>query len=75
MHSSLPQQLENFDFSKSRLLKRVFLGLERFVLKNSGAVIVICRDLLEYVRNKGFGEKAVFLENFIDFNDFERRAA
>jgi len=71
MHSSLPQQLENFDFSKSRLLKTIFLGLERLVLKNSGAVIVICRDLLEYVRKRGFGQKAVLLENFIDFNDFE----
>jgi len=71
MHSSLPQQLENFNFSRSRALKRIFLRLERFVLKNSGTVIVICRDLLDYVRKKGFGEKAVLLENFIDFNDFE----
>ena len=71
MHSSLPQQLENFDFSKSRLLKTIFLGLERLVLKNSGAVIVICRDLLEYVQKRGYGPKAVLLENFIDFNDFE----
>jgi glycosyltransferase involved in cell wall biosynthesis len=70
MHSSLPQQLDNFDFSKSRLLKRIFLGFERFVLKNSGAVIVICRDLLDYVGKKGFSAKAVFLENFMDFNDF-----
>lgn len=73
MHSSLPQQLDNFDFSKSRLLKKIFLRLERFVLKNSRAVIVICRDLLEYVQQRGFGEKTVLLENFIDFNDFEGR--
>lgn len=73
MHSSLPQQLENFHFSKSKLLIKIFLKLERFVLKNSKAVIVICRDLLEYVQKKGYGEKAVFLENFIDFNDFEEQ--
>ena len=73
MHSSLPQQLDNFDFSKSKLLKEIFLRLERFVLKNSQAVIVICRDLLEYVQKRGFGEKAVLLENFVDFNDFEER--
>jgi glycosyltransferase involved in cell wall biosynthesis len=73
MHSSLPQQLENFHFSKSKLLIKIFLELERFVLKNSKAVIVICRDLLEYVQKKGYGEKAVFLENFIDFNDFEEQ--
>jgi glycosyltransferase involved in cell wall biosynthesis len=71
MHSSLPQQLENFRFSKSRLLKSVFLALERFVLKSSRCVIVICRDLFDYVAKLGFKDKAVFLENFIDFNDFE----
>jgi len=71
MHSSLPQQLDNFHFSKSKALKGVFCGLEKFVLKSSKAVIVICRDLLDYVAELGFGGKAVFLENFIDFNDFE----
>jgi glycosyltransferase involved in cell wall biosynthesis len=40
------------------------------VLRNSRAVIVICRDLLDYVRSQGFGDKAVFLENFMDFADF-----
>jgi glycosyltransferase involved in cell wall biosynthesis len=71
MHSSLPQQLENFEFSHSPLLRNAFLGMERFVLRNSHAVIVICKDLLHYVQKKGFGAKAVFLENFIDFADFE----
>jgi glycosyltransferase involved in cell wall biosynthesis len=71
MHSSLPQQLGNFHFSKSKALRRIFEALERFVLRNSKAVIVICRDLFDYVTKLGFGHKAVFLENFIDFNDFE----
>jgi glycosyltransferase involved in cell wall biosynthesis len=71
MHSSLPQQLENFNFSRSRILKATFDALERFVLRNSRAVIVICRDLLDYVQSHGFGAKAVFLENFMDFADFE----
>jgi len=70
MHSSLPQQLENFNFSRSRVLKGIFDALERFVLRNSRSVIVICRDLLDYVRSQGFGDKAVFLENFMDFADF-----
>jgi len=73
MHSSLPQQLQNFEFSRSPLLRNAFLGMERFVLRNSQAVIVICRDLFLYVQKKGFGAKAVFLENFIDFADFEPR--
>jgi glycosyltransferase involved in cell wall biosynthesis len=75
MHSSLPQQLTNFQFSTSPLLKSVFTGLEDAVLKSSGSVIVICRDLYDYVAGKGCAEKAVFLENFMDFNDFEEYPA
>ncbi len=75
MHSSLPQQLTNFQFSASPLLKSIFTGLEDAVLKSSGSVIVICRDLFDYVRSKGFAGKAVFLENFMDFNDFEEAPA
>jgi len=70
MHSSLPQQLGNFEFSRSALLKRIFSGLEDAVLRRSRSVIVICKDLHDYVVGKGFGGKAVFLQNFMDFNDF-----
>ncbi|MGB9006309.1 MAG: glycosyltransferase family 4 protein [Candidatus Aminicenantales bacterium] len=68
MHSSLPQQLENFNFSRSALLKTIFSRIERYVLKHSGSVIVICRDLERQVDRLGYGGKAVFLENFLDFN-------
>jgi len=71
MHSSLPQQLENFDFSRSKLLKAVFLGMERFILKNSRAIIVICLDLLNQVEKEGHVDKSVLLENFIDFDTEE----
>jgi glycosyltransferase involved in cell wall biosynthesis len=67
MHSSLPQQLTNFDFSRSKLLKKIFIRMERYILKNSQAVIVICLDLLKQVEKMEFGAKAVLLENFIDF--------
>ncbi len=67
MHSSLPQQLENFDFSRSRTLKAAFGLMERFILKNSRSVIVICRDLQKQVEDEGFGRKAVLIENFLDF--------
>ena len=75
MHSSLPQQLSNFQFSTSPFLKSVFTGLEDAVLKSSGSIIVICRDLFDYVKSKGHADKAVFLENFMDFNDFEENPA
>jgi len=67
MHSSLPQQLENFNFSRSIILKQMFIMIERFILKNSQAVIVICPDLLNLVKAEGFAKKAVLLENFLDF--------
>ncbi|MGD8537096.1 MAG: glycosyltransferase family 4 protein [Candidatus Aminicenantes bacterium] len=71
MHSSLPQQLENFNFSRSRLLKRIFISMERFILKNSRAIIVICLDLLKQVEKEGYAAKAILLENFIDFETEE----
>ncbi len=67
MHSSLPQQLTNFDFSRSSILRGLFVLMEDSVLKRSKAVIVICRDLDRLVRSRGFGDKSVFLENFLDF--------
>src|SRR5437667_5590901 len=36
MHSSLPQQLSNFSFSRSRSLKRLLLELERFMSRRAG---------------------------------------
>jgi len=66
MHSSLPQQLENFDFSRSRLLKKIFLRMEKMILRNSESVIVICPDLQKTVESLGFGAKAVLLENIIE---------
>lgn len=71
MHSSLPQQLENFDFSRSKLLKRIFISMERFILKNSRAIIVICLDLLKQVEKEGSADRAILLENFIDFDSEE----
>lgn len=67
MHSSLPQQLENFNFTRSPFLISVFRKMEDLVLRNSRAVIVICQDLLEKVTNSGCGRKAILIENFLDF--------
>lgn len=68
MHSSLPQQLDNFEFTQSGLLKKIFLWLERYVLKHSASVIVICPDLYEKVQEMGFSKKTYLLENFCDFD-------
>jgi glycosyltransferase involved in cell wall biosynthesis len=67
MHSSLPQQLENFGFSRSLILKKILTYLERFVLRNSQSVIVICLDLLQKLEQEGVSHKGTLVENFLDF--------
>jgi glycosyltransferase involved in cell wall biosynthesis len=72
MHSSLPQQLRNFEFTRSPFLVSLFQRMERFVLRNSDSIIVICRDLLDTVSALGCGGKAVMVENFLEFPSAER---
>jgi glycosyltransferase involved in cell wall biosynthesis len=52
MHSSLPQQLSNFAFTKSGLLIRLFTMLEDASLRTCDVVITICPDLSDYVRGR-----------------------
>lgn len=68
MHSSLPQQLENFRFSRSKILKKIFTALERYVLRNSRSIIVICPDLLRKLEKEKVAHKATLIENFLDFD-------
>ena len=63
MHSSLPQQLSNFAFSRSRLIKQAFLAIERFMIRRSRVVIVICPSLEETVRAIAPGARTVLIEN------------
>jgi glycosyltransferase involved in cell wall biosynthesis len=68
MHSSLPQQLENFRFSRSKILKKIFTALETYVLRNSRSIIVICPDLLRKLEEEKVAHKATLIENFLDFD-------
>jgi glycosyltransferase involved in cell wall biosynthesis len=63
MHSSLPQQLTNFAFSRSRFIKRAFLALERFMIRRSRVVIVICPSLEDTVRGIDPHAHIVLIEN------------
>jgi glycosyltransferase involved in cell wall biosynthesis len=63
MHSSLPQQLTNFAFSRSRVMRRVFLAIERFMIRRSRVVIVICPALEETVRAIEPHARIVLIEN------------
>jgi len=69
MHSSLPQQLTNFGFTRNRLVIGTFGWLERTALKASEAVITICPDLRDYALEAGVDPERLFLiENSI-FDD------
>jgi glycosyltransferase involved in cell wall biosynthesis len=64
MHSSLPQQLTNFQFSKSKLLFKTFEWLERTCLQASDAVITICPDLEKYALSTGIAPaRHLLIEN------------
>ena len=63
MHSSLPQQLTNFAFSGSGLLQRVFRALERFMIRRSRVIVVICPSLEDTVRAIQRDAQTVLIEN------------
>jgi glycosyltransferase involved in cell wall biosynthesis len=63
MHSSLPQQLTNFAFSQSRAIRRVFLAVERVMIRRSRVVIVICPSLQETVRLIDPDARVILIEN------------
>lgn len=66
MHSSLPQQLSNFKFTKSRILLRLFEGLEAHTIENAEAVITICPELFNYVRSRFPSKRNFLIENVAD---------
>jgi glycosyltransferase involved in cell wall biosynthesis len=63
MHSSLPEQLSNFKFSRSRVLVGAFRALERLMVSRSASVIVICRHLEEVARAVAPAAHVVLIEN------------
>ncbi len=66
MHSSLPQQLQNFRFSRSRLLAGIFERLERRAIEESAAVITICPELQSYVESRFPHKVSILIENVAD---------
>lgn len=63
MHSSLPEQLANFRFSRSRLLRYLFDISERWTIRGSKAVIVICPYLGEVVARVDPERPCFLIEN------------
>jgi glycosyltransferase involved in cell wall biosynthesis len=63
MHSSLPQQLTNFAFSRSSIVRRAFQAVERVMIRRSRVVIVICPSLEDTVRAIDRSAQVVLIEN------------
>jgi len=63
MHSSLPQQLTNFSYSRSRLIRQLFERSECAVINGSRVVITICQALQDTVVATGAGDRAILIEN------------
>jgi glycosyltransferase involved in cell wall biosynthesis len=63
MHSILPNQLSNFDYGNRRLFIKLFVFLEKMVLKTSDAVITVGSDLEEYVLKVNPDVQEIKIEN------------
>ncbi|MDZ7332185.1 MAG: glycosyltransferase family 4 protein [candidate division KSB1 bacterium] len=66
MHSSLPQQLTNFKFTRLKFLIHLFERLERKTIERSDALITICPELYNYVAQLYPGKKQMLIENVAD---------
>jgi glycosyltransferase involved in cell wall biosynthesis len=64
MHSSLPQQFENFRYANVSLVKSFFGMMERFVIRSSNGVIYICAELKSVIDSIDPAKPAVLIENF-----------
>lgn len=73
MHSSLPQQLSNFTYSRSRLLRGLFNWAEAQMVHRSRGVITICQELQDTVTEMGAGDRSVLIENVMG-GDVDDRA-
>lgn len=63
MHSSLPQQLSNFKYSKSAALRKAFDWMEDQMVHKSDVVITICQELQDTVTHMGVGDRSLLIEN------------
>ena len=63
MHSSMPLQLKDWEFSDARWLRRIFDAMERFIIRNSDVVVPICKNLEDIARRIAPRAAIVTVEN------------
>ena len=61
MHSSLPEQLANFSFTRIRWVTNLLARMERRALRASDAIIVVCPSLYDHAKNILQSTKRLFL--------------
>ena len=66
MHSSLPQQLSNFDTFNFKVIKNIFEYLENTVINSCQAIITICPELAELVESYKLQTPHELIENTAD---------
>lgn len=66
MHSSLVQQMDNFKFTRLKMVIGFFRRIENVTLKTAAGVIVICRSLYDYASRLVPSERLTLIENFMD---------
>lgn len=63
MHSSIPEQIDNFNFLKNSMTIKITTWMEKRIIKNSDVVIGICPHLVKIVNSIDGKKKAVCIEN------------
>ena len=63
MHSSLPQQLRNFEYTRFNPLIRLFEWFEFKIINSSQAIITICPALEDHVRSINPSAPQIMIEN------------
>lgn len=63
MHSSLPQQLRNFRYTRLAAAQRLFEWVERTMVERSRVVVTICQELQDTAMALGAGNRARLIEN------------
>jgi glycosyltransferase involved in cell wall biosynthesis len=78
MHSSLPQQFENFGRFNWPGIPALFRRMERYTLAHAQAVIAICPDLATHAEAAGYRGSLATIENCLDVEppgELDQRAA
>ncbi|MFN7950964.1 MAG: methyltransferase domain-containing protein [bacterium] len=63
MHSSLPEQLDNYGFTRSRFAREAMRLVERTTLEASDSVIAVCPSLVDIVNRRAPDKPCVLIEN------------